>query len=46
MVASYFGVTKKSTGNINEAAEFVPVDTLPQAQFDALLQDFGITAPQ
>lgn len=43
MVASYFGIGKKSnTDNIEEASEFVPVETIAKAEFDLLLGELGI----
>ena len=47
MVSAYFNLGKKSpVKNIEEASEFVPVETVPQAEFDALLSGLGIPAAQ
>jgi hypothetical protein len=47
MVASYFGIGKKAPAiNIEEASEFVPVESIPKADFENLLSDLGIPAAQ
>lgn len=49
MVASYLGIGKKSavasSEPIESASEFVPVATVPNAEFDALLTGFGLPTP-
>jgi hypothetical protein len=44
MVAAYFGIGEKKAHaqNIEEASEFVPVGTVPKAEFDSLLNELGI----
>lgn len=44
MVAAYLGVGKSANTpqNINDAAEFVPVNTVSTAEFDALLASHGL----
>ncbi len=43
MIAAYFNIGKKSAPqNIEEANEFVPVETLKSEDFDGLLKDLGI----
>lgn len=44
MIAAYFGIGEKKSvsQNIEEANEFVPVETIPQAEFDSLLKNLGI----
>lgn len=49
MVAAYLGIGKKSSASSGEplenASEFVPVATVPNAEFDAILAGFGLPAP-
>jgi hypothetical protein len=44
MIASYFGIGDKKTSsqNIEEASEFVPVETVAKAEFDSLLGELGL----
>jgi hypothetical protein len=46
MVAAYMGIGKQSSSKpsdgIENASEFVPVETLPSAEFDALVAGFGL----
>jgi hypothetical protein len=46
MVASYLGVGKKTSTSSGEslenASEFVPVATVQNAEFDAILTGFGL----
>lgn len=43
MVAAYFGIGKKAAPvNIEEAGQFIPVETVPKAEFDSMLSELGI----
>ncbi|WP_157870564.1 hypothetical protein [Azospira oryzae] len=46
MVAAFFGIepttAAEKTQSIEQAAEFIPVETLSEADFDALLRQHGL----
>lgn len=44
MVAAYLGIEPKErqSGELHEAAEFIPVNTMNKAEFDDLLKQHGL----